>query len=126
MIYGQPHDDPPHVYLSGWATDYLGCGQLHRAAVPVRGRLERIGLLQRPSRRRIGEAKQLQVTDPAAANAAWIEIEHQLVEGGGLGTPHEPARSVRVLGPCGERPSPSPVGAAAQPGLGEVEVILLR
>jgi hypothetical protein len=29
---------------------------------------------------RIDEAQRLQATDPAAANSAWIEIEHQLVE----------------------------------------------
>lgn len=28
----------------------------------------------------IDEAQRLQATDPAAANSAWIEIEHQLVE----------------------------------------------
>ena len=79
VIYGQPHDNPPHVYLSGWATDYLGaanfietqfrCGAGSNVSGYCSGRLDA----------RIGEAKQLQVTDPAAANAAWIEIEHQLV-----------------------------------------------
>jgi ABC-type transport system substrate-binding protein len=28
----------------------------------------------------IDKAQRLQATDPAAANSAWIEIEHQLVE----------------------------------------------
>jgi ABC-type transport system substrate-binding protein len=28
----------------------------------------------------IGDAQRLQATNPAAANSAWIEIEHQLVE----------------------------------------------
>ena len=79
VIYGQPHDDPPHVYLSGWATDYLGAANFIEPHFRCGAGSNVSGYCSDRLDARIGEAKQLQVTDPAAANAAWIEIEHQLV-----------------------------------------------
>jgi peptide/nickel transport system substrate-binding protein len=79
VIYGQPHDNPPHIYLSGWATDYLGAANFIETQFRCGAGANASGYCSDRLDARIGEAKQLQVTDPAAANAAWIEIEHQLV-----------------------------------------------
>jgi ABC-type transport system substrate-binding protein len=79
VIYGQPHDNPPHVYLAGWATDYLGAANFIETQFRCGAGSNVSGYCSDRLDARIGEAKQLQVTDPAAANAAWIEIEHQLV-----------------------------------------------
>ena len=79
VIFGQPHDNPPHVYLSGWATDYLGAANFIETQFRCGAGANVSGYCSDRLDARIGEAKQLQVTDPAAANTAWIEIEHQLV-----------------------------------------------
>jgi YVTN family beta-propeller protein len=70
------------MYLWGWATDYLAasdyletqfrCGSVQNASNFCSHSLDR----------RMARAKELQSTDPSAANAAWSEIEHDLVEAG--------------------------------------------
>jgi ABC-type transport system substrate-binding protein len=75
---GSPSD--PHVYLSGWATDYLAAGDFIDTNFRCGANGNASGLCDDQLDARIAKAKQLQLTDPAAANAAWIEIEHQLVE----------------------------------------------
>jgi peptide/nickel transport system substrate-binding protein len=79
VIYGQPHDNPPHVYLGGWATDYPGAANFIETQFRCGAGFNASGYCSDRLDERIAEAKQLQETDPAAANAAWIEIEHQLV-----------------------------------------------
>jgi peptide/nickel transport system substrate-binding protein len=80
-IYAPPSDSPrdPHVYLSGWATDYLRAGDFIDTQFRCGANGNASGLCNDRLDARIEEAKQLQETDPAAANRAWIEIEHQLV-----------------------------------------------
>ncbi|HEU4529325.1 MAG TPA: ABC transporter substrate-binding protein [Actinomycetota bacterium] len=71
----------PHLYLGGWGGTYTGggggwidenfrCSFAGSAPTLCTDELERA----------IDEAKQLQATDPAAANDAWTQIEHGLVE----------------------------------------------
>ncbi len=79
VIYGAPSRHPPHVYLSGWATDYLGAANFIETQFRCGASANASGYCSDRLDARIREAKQLQQTDPAAANAAWIEIEHQLV-----------------------------------------------
>jgi peptide/nickel transport system substrate-binding protein len=79
VIYGRPHDNPPNFYLSGWATDYLGAANFIETQFRCGAGANASGYCSDRLDARIWEAKQLQVTDPAAANTAWIEIEHQLV-----------------------------------------------
>jgi ABC-type transport system substrate-binding protein len=72
----------PHVFISGWAADYLGarnfiepqfaCGEV--------GFANGQGWCDGTLEDRMNEAAALQVTDPGAANRAWGEIEHQLVD----------------------------------------------
>ena len=72
----------PHVFFSGWGADYFGarnfiepqfgCGQT--------GFANPFGWCDPTLEERIDEAGSLQATDPGAANRAWAEIEHQIVE----------------------------------------------
>jgi ABC-type transport system substrate-binding protein/class 3 adenylate cyclase/sugar lactone lactonase YvrE len=70
----------PHVYLSGWGTDYLRASDFIESNFRCGAGANASGLCDERLDARIEEAKQLQLTDPAAANAAWIEIEHGLVD----------------------------------------------
>ncbi len=82
VVYAMPPlDGPgdPHVYLTGWITDYLGAGDFIESQFRCGASLNASALCSDRLDARIEEAKQLQSTDPAAANAAWIEIEHGLV-----------------------------------------------
>jgi peptide/nickel transport system substrate-binding protein len=82
-IYAWPPPDrpsDPHVYLSGWGTDYLRASDFIESNFRCGAGANASGLCDDHLDSRIEEAKLLQLTDPAAANAAWIEIEHGLVE----------------------------------------------
>jgi peptide/nickel transport system substrate-binding protein len=80
VLYGGlPSRRPPHVYLSGWATDYLRAANFIETQFRCGAGANVGGYCDPRLDARIDEAKQLQQTDPAAANAAWVEIEHQLV-----------------------------------------------
>ena len=70
----------PHVYLSAWGTDYLRASDFIESQFRCGANANASGLCDESLDARIEEAKQLQLTDPAAANAAWIEIEHGLVD----------------------------------------------
>ena len=70
----------PHVFLSGWGTDYLRASDFIESNFRCGAGANASGLCDKRLDARIEEAKQLQLTDPAAANAEWIEIEHGLVE----------------------------------------------
>jgi len=80
VIYGgQPSPRTPNIYLSGWATDYLRAANFIETQFRCGAGANVSGYCSDRLDARIDEAKQLQETDPAAANTAWIEIEHQLV-----------------------------------------------
>ncbi len=76
-VYG---DGEPQTYMSGWgslfptAADFIDvqfrCGAIGNFS----------GLCLESLDAQMDEALRLQVTDPAASNSAWMEIEHQLVE----------------------------------------------
>ncbi len=71
----------PQAYLFGWSPDYPRASQLHRRPSSGAGRSPTSrACATRASTPQIDEAQRLQATDPAAANSAWTEIEHQLVE----------------------------------------------
>ena len=72
----------PQMYLFGWGTDYLGAGDFLESQFRCESSVNASNLCSRSLDRRMERAKELQRTDPSAANAAWSEIEHDLVEAG--------------------------------------------
>jgi YVTN family beta-propeller protein len=72
----------PQMYLFGWATDYLGAGDFLQTQFRCGSNQNASNLCSQSLDRRMERAKELQRTDPSAANAAWSEIEHDLVEAG--------------------------------------------
>lgn len=72
----------PHVFLSGWIADYLGARNFiePQFACGEAGFANGHGWCDGTLDDRMDEAAALQVTDPGAANRAWGEIEHQLVD----------------------------------------------
>jgi len=83
-IPGTPAGTPrhPHVYMSGWIADYPGAGNwiAPQFACGERGFGNPSGWCDEALDRQIDEALLLYTTDPGAANRAWAEIEHGLVE----------------------------------------------
>jgi ABC-type transport system substrate-binding protein len=83
-IPGTPAGTPrhPHVYMSGWIADYPGAGNWiePQFACGERGFGNPSGWCDEALDRQIDEALLLYTTDPGAANRAWAEIEHGLVE----------------------------------------------
>jgi peptide/nickel transport system substrate-binding protein len=76
--------DHPHVYVSGWGSDYLGAGNWlsPQFSCGARGFANPSGYCNPDLDARMDEALLLYTTDPGAANRAWTGIEHQLVEEG--------------------------------------------
>jgi peptide/nickel transport system substrate-binding protein len=72
----------PNVFLSGWVADYLGARNFiePQFACGEAGFANGHGWCDPTLDDRMNEAAALQVTDPGAANRAWGEIEHQLVD----------------------------------------------
>lgn len=72
----------PNVFLSGWLADYLGARNFiePQFACGEAGFANGHGWCDETLSERMDEASALQVTDPGAANRAWAEIEHQLVD----------------------------------------------
>ena len=72
----------PHVFISGWFADYLGARNFiePQFACGEAGFANGQGWCDGTLDDRMNEAAALQVTDPGAANRAWAEIEHQLVD----------------------------------------------
>jgi ABC-type transport system substrate-binding protein len=72
----------PQAFLFGWGSDFprasdfiisqFSCGAIGTTNAP--------GLCDENLDAAIEDAQRLQATDPAAANAAWIEIEHKLIK----------------------------------------------
>ena len=70
------------MFLFGWGTDYLGASNFLQTQFGC-GSAQNVSSFCSPSLdRRMEQAKELQRTDPSAANAAWAEIEHDLLEAG--------------------------------------------
>ena len=72
----------PQMYLFGWATDYLAAGGFIETQFRCGASTNATNFCDRSFDRRIERAKELQTTDPAAANSDWTEIEHDLIEAG--------------------------------------------
>jgi peptide/nickel transport system substrate-binding protein len=81
---GTPAGTPrhPNVYMSGWVADYPGAGNFidPQFACGERGFANPSGWCDEALDQQIDEALLLYTTDPGAANRAWTEIEHGLVE----------------------------------------------
>jgi len=70
------------TYLLGWISGYPGAGDFIPPQFVCGAGANASGLCDESLDAAIDEALRLRATDPAAANAAWIEIEHRLVEDG--------------------------------------------
>ena len=72
----------PNVFMSGWLPDYLGARNFiePQFACGDAGFANAFGWCDPTLEQRMDEASALQTTDPGAANRAWAEIDHQLVD----------------------------------------------
>jgi YVTN family beta-propeller protein len=72
----------PHVYLTGWLPDYPAAGNFiePQFACGERGFGNPSGWCSETLDAQMDEALLLLTSDPGAANRAWIDIEHGLVE----------------------------------------------
>jgi peptide/nickel transport system substrate-binding protein len=70
----------PDVYLGGWITDYPRAADFLDSSFRCGAGANASGHCDERLDRRLEEAQRLQATDPAAANRAWTEIEHDLVD----------------------------------------------
>ncbi|HET8525808.1 MAG TPA: ABC transporter substrate-binding protein [Actinomycetota bacterium] len=72
----------PHVFFSGWAADYFAARNFiePQFGCAETGFANPFGWCDPTLEGKINEAGSLQATDPGAANRAWVDIEHQLVE----------------------------------------------
>ena len=87
VLKGDPYAEgiyagEPQMYLFGWGTDYLGAGDFLQTQFRCGSSQNASNLCSHSLDRRMERAKELQLTDPSAANEAWSEIEHDLVEAG--------------------------------------------
>jgi peptide/nickel transport system substrate-binding protein len=82
--FGTPAGTPehPHVFISGWLSDYLGAGNFvePQFACGAKGFANTSGWCSRSLDAQIDEALLLTTSDPGGANRAWAEIDRQLVE----------------------------------------------
>lgn len=72
----------PHVYLSGWISDYLGPGnmiepQFHCGDL---GAVNTSGYCNEALDERMEDALRLSTGEPGASNRAWAAIDHDLVD----------------------------------------------
>ena len=70
----------PQTYMSGWIKDYPRAANFIDAQFRCGAGGNASRLCSESLDAQIEEAQQLEATDPAASNRAWVEIEHQLVE----------------------------------------------
>ena len=68
------------MFLFGWGSDYPRPGDFIESQFHCGSPVNVTHFCSHRLDRRMQEAKELQTTDPAAANSAWSEIEHDLVE----------------------------------------------
>jgi peptide/nickel transport system substrate-binding protein len=67
------------TYLFGWQSGYPGAGDFIPPQFRCGASFNASGLCDEKLDAAIDDAQRLQATDPAAANSAWTQIEHQLV-----------------------------------------------
>jgi peptide/nickel transport system substrate-binding protein len=77
---GAVNSGKAQAYMIGWASAYPSAYDFIAPQFSCGGFANVSGYCSRSLDAAIGDAQALQATDPAAANSAWIEIEHQLVE----------------------------------------------
>jgi YVTN family beta-propeller protein len=72
----------PHVYISGWLSDYLGAGNFiePQFACGPAGFANTSGWCDQDLEAQMDEALLLTTTDRGAANRAWADIDRDLVE----------------------------------------------
>jgi ABC-type transport system substrate-binding protein len=72
--------------MTGWFSDYPGAGNFidPQFACGARGFANPSGWCNEALDAEMDEALLLLTTDPGAANRAWMEIEHQLIEDAAL------------------------------------------
>ena len=76
----------PHVYMNGWISDYLGAGNFVEPQYSCgdAGFANTSGWCSEALEEQMDEALLLTITDRGAANRAWAEIDHDLVDDGAL------------------------------------------
>jgi YVTN family beta-propeller protein len=83
-IPGTPAGTPkhPHVYMTGWLPDYPAAGNFIQPqfACGERGFGNPSGWCSENLDAQMDEALLLLASDPGAANRAWVDIEHGLIE----------------------------------------------
>lgn len=70
----------PQIYLTAWGANYPGAGGFIDDDLRCGAPGTAVALCTKSIDAEVQEAQQLQATDPVAANRAWTEIEHQLVQ----------------------------------------------
>lgn len=78
--YGGVYAGDAQTYLFGWISSYPGAGDFIPPQFTCGASGNASGLCDERLDAAIDDALRLQATDPAAANAAWVEIDHRLVE----------------------------------------------
>jgi peptide/nickel transport system substrate-binding protein len=78
--YGATNTGKAQAYLSGWGSIYPSAHDFIDPQFRCGAPFNISGLCSKSLDAAIDEAQRLQAADPAAANSAWIEIEHQLVD----------------------------------------------
>jgi ABC-type transport system substrate-binding protein len=79
-IFAVDAPDHPDIYMSGWISDYPGAANFIQPQFGCGGFANSSGLCDEELDAAIEEALALNATDPGAANRAWIDIEHGLIE----------------------------------------------
>ena len=77
---GAVYGGEAQTYLFGWIAGFPSAGDVIPPQFTCGSPANASGLCDEELDAAIEEAQRLQATDPAGANAAWTEIEHQLVE----------------------------------------------
>jgi peptide/nickel transport system substrate-binding protein len=78
--YGRVYAGDAQTYLLGWISSYPGAGDFIPPQFTCGAGANASGWCDERLDAAIDDALRLQATDPAAANAAWVEIDHRLVE----------------------------------------------
>lgn len=79
-VYDVSAPDHPEIYMSGWISDYPGAANFLQSQFACGGFANSSGLCDEDLDAAMTEALALNATDPGAANRAWIDIEHGLIE----------------------------------------------
>jgi len=78
--FGAVNAGKAQAYLSGWGSIYPSAHDFIDPQFRCGAPFNISGLCSESLDAAIDDAQRLQATDPSAANGAWIEIEHRLVE----------------------------------------------